>query len=465
MNKKTVFGVALIVILIFPTCFKQQSDRYPNQRDSVEEDFEDLYDDGQYNAEEDFEIVTRTTRDGNIVIIEKYIGKKKNVRIPPYIQGDPVTAIGSMAFMNNQLISVTIPDTVTEIYSFAFAQNLLTSIIIPCKVTSISESAFAQNILTSVTIPDGIRTIFTSAFEGNQLTEITIPDSVRTIGSKAFYNNQLTSITISDRLSFIGGFAFAKNQLTGITIPNRVRYIYESAFEENRLTSVTIPDSVISIDKLAFASNRLTNINISAEVKINGTPFDDDKFVDFYLENGRRAGDYSVSNGRWSVILAEVTTIEPEIDGTYEIVTAYANLYNRYVMDEIETERLGAKITIDGNKALFGNEEYQLYDNKSEYYGKYGTYGMMDYEYFLSRLGGMNYNGFDENIIGKNYSGRVKTMTMKNDRNEYRLFSADNKLIVEISVYFTREETETEFKDLIISWHDHFFYIAEKVIE
>jgi hypothetical protein len=103
----------------------------------------------------------------------------------------------------------------------------------------------------------------------------------------------------------------------------------------------------------------------------------------------------------------------------------------------------------------------KLNDGRFDFYGKYA---MMDYAELLNWYNGLNYDGFDIDIIGKDYNGKVKVKTMKNDRIEYLTFFADNKLIINISTDEKGKETETEFNHLITSQHDHFFYIAEKII-
>ncbi len=62
-----------------------------------------------------------------------------------------VTSIGSGAFYNNDLRSVTIPNSVTSIGSGAFEKNSrLTSITIPSSLTNF-EKAFDENVLDKIT--------------------------------------------------------------------------------------------------------------------------------------------------------------------------------------------------------------------------------------------------------------------------------------------------------------------------
>ena len=148
-----------------------------------------------------------------------------------------VTIIGDYAFYDNDLASVTIPDSVTTVGYAAFESNALTSVIIPDSVTSIGGVAFARNALTSVIIPDSVTSIGGVAFARNALTSVTIPDSVKTIGYAAFYDNDLTSVIIPDSVTSIGGVAFAANALISLTIPDSVTSIGDKAFGRNALTS------------------------------------------------------------------------------------------------------------------------------------------------------------------------------------------------------------------------------------
>ncbi|MBR2042722.1 MAG: leucine-rich repeat protein, partial [Clostridia bacterium] len=159
-----------------------------------------------------------------------------------------VTSIGSFAFYNCSLTSVTIPDSVTSIGGSAFENcTSLTSVNIGNSVTSIEDYAFC---------------------DCTSLTSVTIPDSVTSIGITAFYDcSSLTSIEVSEKnqnYSSVDGVLFnkAKTELIcypegktnkDYTIPDSVTSIGWCAFSYcTSLTSVTIPDSVTSIGYRAF---------------------------------------------------------------------------------------------------------------------------------------------------------------------------------------------------------------------
>src|SRR5574344_471705 len=195
----------------------------------------------------------------------------RDVLIPETINGIAVISMSNYAFANNQLTSVTIPDSVTSIGEAAFANDQLTSVTIPNSVTSISDDAFIMNQLTSVTIPDSVTSIGIAAFQSNKLTSVTIPNSVTSIGIGAFEGNQLTSVMIPDSVTSIDAEAFFGNQLTSVTIPNSVTTIGGSAFQSNKLTNVTIPNSVTSMGTYAFYNNQLTSATIGTGVTAIGT--------------------------------------------------------------------------------------------------------------------------------------------------------------------------------------------------
>jgi Flp pilus assembly protein protease CpaA len=290
-NKKWIMLLALIVATTFLMCTQQ------------------------YCPESDFKAIP--VDNGRGVEITEYLGSSWTVRIPPRIQGLPVTTISGIfkyrdfvgAFYGREnLTSVTIPNSVKTIGDLAFAncQNL-TSVTIGKSVTTIGDGAFGGTSLTSITIPNSVTTIGDWAFTGTGLTRVTIPNSVTTIGDQAFADTRLTSITIPNNVTTIGDQAFAVSDLTNINvgsgnqhfssvngvlynkiqttliqapggisgnfvIPNSVTTIGNGAFADTGLTSVTIPNSVTTIGDYAFSGCiGLTNITIPASVTTIGS--------------------------------------------------------------------------------------------------------------------------------------------------------------------------------------------------
>jgi hypothetical protein len=85
-------------------------------------------------------------------------------------------------------------------------------------VTGIGTKAFEQAPINTVSIPDSVISIGDFAFwDCESLTSVTIPNSVTSIGDSAFEICGLTTITIPKSVTFIGTFAFFKcYRLTGV---------------------------------------------------------------------------------------------------------------------------------------------------------------------------------------------------------------------------------------------------------
>lgn len=202
--------------------------------------------------------------------ITDYTGRDKVVNIPAEVDGYPVVSIGSNAFDNLGLMSVTIPNGVKRIQNSAFRYNDLTNVEIPNSVTRIDDYAFGNNQLTNVTIPDSVTRIEEYVFAINRLTNVTIPNSVTSIGDYAFRGNQLTNVTIPDSVTSIGDGAFEYNSITSVTLSEGVTSLGNRAFFLNRLASVTIPKSVMTIGILAFYQgsffdNSLTRVIVKGD--------------------------------------------------------------------------------------------------------------------------------------------------------------------------------------------------------
>ena len=170
-----------------------------------------------------------------------------------------LTEIGDYSFRENNITSITIPNSVTSIGESTFRNcTSLISIEIPNSVTSIGASAFSGCTgLASVKISKSVTSIERNTFtDCTSLTSVKIPNSVTSIESSAFWNCiSLTSVEIPNSVTSIGNYVFFNCiSLTSVVIPNSVISIGLNAFCDcDRLSSVEIPTSVASFGEAVFS--------------------------------------------------------------------------------------------------------------------------------------------------------------------------------------------------------------------
>lgn len=202
----------------------------------------------------------------------------KNQEIKNVIIGDGITEIGTNAFNQTSIESISIANSITIIGNYVFSNCYnLTNINIPDSVITIGDSAFKNcDRLTIVDIPDSVTTIGDSAFYGcDILAGIDIGDSVNRIGTNTFgYCRKLASIDIPDSVNSIGDSAFyGCESLVSVVIGDNVNRIGNEAFGRCiNLASVNIPNSVITIGNSAFYDcSKLLNVEIGDSVSTIGS--------------------------------------------------------------------------------------------------------------------------------------------------------------------------------------------------
>ena len=133
-------------------------------------------------------------------------------------------------------------------------RSMIRSIAIGSNVTSIGSYAFEDTNITSLTIPGNVKSIGEYGVNGNRyLSTLTLESGLETIGASAFADCRIASVVIPDGVTSIGENAFASCV--------RADYI-NGEWVDTGLTTVTIPGSVTSIGKNAFADNSLlTTVN------------------------------------------------------------------------------------------------------------------------------------------------------------------------------------------------------------
>ena len=207
--------------------------------------------------------------------------------------------------------------TITEFHPLSFAGDLtIPATIDGYPVTAIGSEAFlACTSLKSVTIPSGVESIGDSAFYGcKSLTSITIPHSVTTIGSLSFSEcSSLKSVSLPKDIKVIDYFTFRYcTSLKSVTIPYGVTEIRNFAFSNcTSLESVTIPDSVTILCESSFSNcTSLKRIVIPKSVRsmkqwsfFNCTSLADVWYIGESREDvGVHSSNYAVFDATWHCV-------------------------------------------------------------------------------------------------------------------------------------------------------------------
>lgn len=160
---------------------------------------------------------------------------------------DGILGIGSSAFSNSGLTTVTLPNSLTYLGDYAFSD---------CKD------------LSSISIGTGITEIPYNCFSGcNALTSVDLPEHVTSIGGGAYsYCDGLVSITLPSSIIEVGASAFAScSNLEEVVIPDNVTSLGEKAFQyDSKLKHVQIGKGVATLEKDLFnGCESLSSVELS----------------------------------------------------------------------------------------------------------------------------------------------------------------------------------------------------------
>ncbi|TVP84541.1 MAG: hypothetical protein EA375_06520 [Acholeplasmataceae bacterium] len=177
-----------------------------------------------------------------------------------FIEG--LTSIGSSAFADSGLTSISLPSTLTHLGDHAFRNNvnlLMVDIHVDAVLTMIPRYLFEGcTSLVYFTLPDQVEVIEEGAFRNatNLQTFVIGEGSMLTvIGDYAFeYTTMLTTINLPDGVTDIGEYAFrGASALQSLTLPAGLSEIKRYAFAGmSALTTLHIPENIITIHQSAF---------------------------------------------------------------------------------------------------------------------------------------------------------------------------------------------------------------------
>lgn len=169
-----------------------------------------------------------------------------NKKLPRFIGGLPIEAIGDGALKGIKASELIIPDTVTTVGREAFAFSSIVKITLPASVRYISELAFdgcgaTEDIYYGGDVEDWCGIDFADAYsnpmsvaehfyiDGKLVTEITVPDTVNQLYSYVFYGfDDLKSLCVPDSVRYISDNAF-----TGCDSLERLSVPFIGAFDED----------------------------------------------------------------------------------------------------------------------------------------------------------------------------------------------------------------------------------------
>jgi len=265
-------------------------------------------------------------------VLVKYIGESEHIFIP-----DTVTSIGILAFLTNNLKSVTIPPSVTSIDEMAFLRlylhypydqhRSLESIIVDeMNLYFSSEDGVLFNkdktILlrypenkkdTSYAIPFGVIDINEFAFCGNNhLTSVTIPPSVIEVKAITFHRCNNLQTVLTYRTTIVNEQAFDRTTVSIVYIDEYLeigdRYILEGRLHEARSVieeAIRLdPDYALSHLYLGIIYYDLNNMLLALESILHAIELDNTLAVAYFLrartyqnlnDNAKALSDYNMA--------------------------------------------------------------------------------------------------------------------------------------------------------------------------
>lgn len=138
---------------------------------------------------------------------------RKMSKLTSTVIPEGITGIGSYAFGETGLKTISLPDSVTSVGTDCFYYcRSLTNVTWSANAVEIPKECFKQcTELTSFTVPNGVTSIKEYAFNANsKLTSITVPATVASIANNAFSNcNKSALIMYCPNGSYAAGFADA----------------------------------------------------------------------------------------------------------------------------------------------------------------------------------------------------------------------------------------------------------------
>ena len=228
--------------------------------------------DFSYNVKEDMTLTAhwleadsvfehRPAADGETTVVTgiKESKKTEHIKLPTYIGGYRVTAVGEGAFAKlsgEDIKKITIPSSITVIESNAFEDTANIEIVVEGKISYVGERAFLGCTgLESITFGESIESISAEAFVGAGLKTVILPRSVKVVDENAFFEcASLKILILHDSVEAIKDMAFKDTGLESVLLYGTADTM--KTLMEEKLTGQN--DKMKNADKYIYSEGKPT---------------------------------------------------------------------------------------------------------------------------------------------------------------------------------------------------------------
>lgn len=213
-------------------------------------------------AQEGFNFAHIETEDNETgVTLLKYETMQNNVRIPDFIDGKPVTKIGSgiekQPVFLGDIDRVTLPSYLQSIGDYAFYQVHISELELPDTLTGIGRYAFSQSFLEEIHLPDSVTDVGESAFAVCvKLASVSLSPKMTGIPAGCFEtDSSLQDVEIPEGITEIGILAFSQcGKIERLELPSGIRIVNNYAFMDCvSLKTMYLPMSLSHMNLSVFS--------------------------------------------------------------------------------------------------------------------------------------------------------------------------------------------------------------------
>lgn len=180
------------------------------------------------------------------------------IEILEYFEDYAVIGIEAGAFRDQNVTSVSLPQTLTFIGEGAFQRSQIREITLPDSLTELGKEAFDNCLLLEkVSFGKNLKEIPTGAFYNcKKLKKLNLPEGLEKIGEEAFgHCIALEELTLPSSLRSVGPWAFYQSgtDSLAVEIPEGVKEVGSGAFDETAFMEKQKEEFVIAGDGVLIA--------------------------------------------------------------------------------------------------------------------------------------------------------------------------------------------------------------------